>query len=717
MILQLAGNLAMSWWPEHRWRRISVPLAVTLATICLLLSTSIWNLGERQRDRVESRSGVASTTDATSDLYVRPGLSKFDTRQYQVNWIAPAGNGQTVLPPGVATLPEPEVSFISPALAESREGDVTLQQQFPHIRLITEAGLADRGELLAWIRPMNDDSLASNPHVVRISSFGGAPGTAAYRFDLTNSFEPLPVAVVLLGLLVIPGGMILAIGVMATSSLRDRRVELLRLLGAGESWTLRLTLAELSIVALPTMLIVSGVWLILTRSITRLPIQEKQVIPGDLRLRWDQYGMVWLALSIAMALIVVVQQFWTKRPPRATRNQIPASGVSWIVTVTRFIPGAAGIGLAVYGGVRGGDTGGTYWMYGVSIVFASVPLALPLIGKPIGEFLSGLDHLSALLAGRRIERDPSGVLRPFLAIGVLAVIASIAFGVLAFLNDRDHWRPIDEAPSVVHVRWSDGGTNPADAVSLIQAKLPESLVVAASERTDGQGIMLAADCERIAAYLEYAAQAVCLDRSANRNPDRMDQDPLTRILRSGSVTFIPQAQMIESDLVQVVVFSHRPGVETSNALTGMLALPSYPSLTIASADGSGFMKTASSVWVESGMIVLMLVLGVAAFLSVIDRTIGAHTHRRLLLALGASSAQIRRLEALAFLVPYTAMVLLGVIVGAINVQAFRGVQGVPFPTQQLIALVVILAIAGVIGATAISYLGDPTSGDRSAGET
>lgn len=717
MILQLAGYLAASWRPEHRWRRVALPLAIVFTAVCLFSSVSLWNMAELQQDRIDARTGVASTGDASSDLYVRPGLSKLDSRQYQINWIAPAGVGHTILPPGLSRLPAPGEAFVSPALAERWRDSATLQTQLPRIEVLTNDGLADRKELIAWVRPLDDGALVRNPGVRRIASFGVALGGAGFRFDLTNNLQELPVAVVLLGLFVVPGVIILALGVLTTSALRDRRVELLRLLGAGESWTFRLTLAELLMIAIPSLALVSAFWLVLTHSLIRLPVQGKQVIPGDLELHWGQYALVWFAMLVAMALIVVVQQFWAERPARTATHVRRAPVVTWIVRCVRFVPVVAGVALAVYGGIRGGDTGGTYWMYGVSTVFASIPLVLPLIGKPIGEFLTGFEHLSALLAGRRIERDPNGTLRPFLALGVLAVIAPIAFGVLSFLNDQEHWRPIGQTPSAVQVRWSGGERSSTDVVSLIQTKLPETFVVAAYERADGPGIVLIADCGRTAAYLGLGAGDVCRDQTEPVDLDRMQQTSLSRMLRSGPVTFSSQDEPAKGDLAQLIVFSHRTAAETREALSGMLDFGGYPSLMITSADDSGFAKTASSVWLESGMIVLILVLGLAALLSVVDRTIGTHTHRRLLLSLGASSSQIRRMDALAFLVPFVAMSLLGLIVGAINVQAFRSIQGGPFPMQQMVALIVALGIAGMVGAAGIAYLGDPTRDTHSANET
>ena len=87
-----------------------------------------------------------------------------------------------------------------------------------------------------------------------------------------------------------------------------------------------------------------------------------------------------------------------------------------------FVPLVLGLGVLLWGSISPACVGSAYYSLGSAALLAiGVPATLPVLARSIGRTVAEEGRsVVALLAGRSVESDPSGYVRPILGLGMFA---------------------------------------------------------------------------------------------------------------------------------------------------------------------------------------------------------------------------------------------------------------------------------------------------------
>ncbi len=294
MIVRLATGLARNLAPEHRWRRVAVSVSAAVFMLLMLAATSIVVMAQREAGRVERRTALLATEPSLTDLILAARDDVWRSEQYLVVWIEPAASARPVLPPGMERLPEPGQAVVSPALDRLAARHPGLEGRYPDHLVLGSEGVRSGDELFAYVRVHEGRTLpgdlagdlSGETRAVRARAFGSPTG-ADPVFPLE---PPLPVASVgevvdgVLGLLVVPGLIVLTVGAATASGVRDSRFEVLRWIGAPGRTLLALAALETLVLAVPGLGVVMALWGVFTPRLERVPLVGHDVLRGDLKL-------------------------------------------------------------------------------------------------------------------------------------------------------------------------------------------------------------------------------------------------------------------------------------------------------------------------------------------------------------------------------------------------------------------------------------------------
>lgn len=653
-----------------------------------------------------ARFGVEAQVQQPTDLLVRPLADTWDSDQYAINWFEPAGSGPPVLPPGIDRMPEPGVAVVSPALRDLFEREPDMAARYPHYVVLGKQGLADEGERIAWIRPTDPERLTAGFHT-RIADFGVPDrATPGWSFSIAEPMERLGLALALGILLVLPGVLLLFVGLATSSQLRESRFLTMRMLGAGWRWMTKLALLESLLLAIPGMVLAFVGWIVLASRLGTLPLVGKDVLTGDLAIRPAQ-GVVALAAffvtTIAVVIVLgVLPAIVTRFQRRTASRAMRAVGIG-----LRILPMAAAVGYAIVGGATGGAAGMRTLLYAISALLLFVPLAAPALGRPFGHWLAGAESLSAMIAGRRLERDPVHALRPFLALGALIIVACMTVGMLTLLRQNDPGFLSGRAPSMATL-----GVNrlPKGDITLqtLQQRLPDDLITLMTEAyaEHGTTLIIGAPCVDVAAFLEVPAET-CPAGTARVPAADLNLEALySEIAFDPSITSRPQQDL------SYAVFSDDTSDALERRIRRVAPLAEFPGLNITTVEHSILGEPVTATWLDQGTRLTLLLAGLASLFAMVDRVIALRHERSTLVFLGITPGTMRRIELVAFLIPFATVSVLALAIGVINIMALDGVSGFPFPFAAVGSIVLLLGVAGLVAGSAVSMLGGGGTLDR-----
>ncbi len=305
MILRVAAGLARNPAPEHRWRRVAVPVATAIFILLVLAATSVAVMVQREAERAMQRTALLATEPSPEDLLLTRGYDEWGGEQFVVVWIEPAGNVGPTLPPGMSRLPEPGQAVVSPELDRLASAHPELAARYPNRSVLAPEGIGSGDELFAYVRMPEDRTLAGEKAAVRARGFG--PPTGADR-SLPLFLEPpeeigTPVVAGVLGFLILPGLIVLAVGLATASEVRDRRFVVLRSLGAPGRTLAALAVLETMVLAAPGLVAVAVLWGAISPRLEQVPLVGQNVVRGDLGLPW---WVIALELGLGIATIALL---------------------------------------------------------------------------------------------------------------------------------------------------------------------------------------------------------------------------------------------------------------------------------------------------------------------------------------------------------------------------------------------------------------------------
>lgn len=697
MIFRIAFGLARNSAPEHRWRRVAVPVSAAVFMLLVLAGSSVVLMVQRGAERVEQRTALLAQEPSPTDLIVVGGDDVWRGEQFPVVWIDPAGSAKPVLPPGMERLPEPGGAVVSPALDRLASREPSLAARYPDRLVLGPEGVRNGDELFAYVRVPEGRTLAGYEHAVRVRAFG--PPSGAARF---STLDPMaePVSVVeaaegVLGFLIVPGFVVLAVGLAAASGLRDRRFEVLRWIGARQ-WTLAaLAVLETLILALPGLLVSTILWGLVSPRLERVPLVGSDPVRGDLGLPWWFLAAELGAGVAATALVAVIVT--AVRSQRGTVRLRPVSQKA-AFTPLRIAPLGAALVAFMLGWFLRGPIGGTLNFGGILATVVGVPLIFPGVLRAVGAALGRLESVSVSIAGRGLEWDPLRTARPFLGVAVLVVVTLASNGYLALARDVEASPLQNGETQAVLVEWLD--PRPDDSARLANA-LDTGLVVPTRIKENGNALFVGATCRQLASYF---AGVKCAPESLYKLPDGTARRIVKAlaVLNPGAEVRLAPAEDVSTGGSALVLGDEPLGTLEGRVRTA--AMRTLPAPNVSSTLANVMQESPLVAWIVGGVVVGVIALGIGCLVSLVDRLLDTHKHRRHLLNLGVSPHKLAAIEAWRFAAPYGTVVTLGFSAG-LAIVALMVLPDISMPWKAIGVAFGVAVITGLVGTVSVAFFG------------
>jgi hypothetical protein len=683
VIARLAVRLAVSRQPGHRWRLLALPVTSAVAALLIAGAMGVVASTLRERDRVEARQGALSPSPTPRDLLVLQRTDDWQGEPIAVVWLEAASAAVPVLPPGVDRFPPPGRAVVSPALAELARREPALSGRYRDHDVLAAPGIADRGELLAYVRPPRGTTIAANGSTVRITAFGRDAGAGVVGIADGGGTDPRALVSGALAFLVIPAGLMLLGGVATASRARDHRHAVLRALGARQTTLVILTAGETAFLALAGAAVGAAVAWAASPALDAVPLTGHRLMPGDFQAPFAAYPalavlVAWAAAALATAILPFSRQV------RAPRNAGARRGTrAW-----RLIPLGLAIGAALGGVAVGGTTGGTMLLAGMVASLAALPLASPGVLPGLGAAMASSRSVAGLIAGRRLQAEPVRIGRPFAAYGVLVLLSVLTGCYVALLDRGGDETPVQSGPAAVLVRWSDA---PARTVDRLARALPGATVVPVDESE--RGVRVRARCRD----LQDAIRSLDCDVGPRSRASVLEE---ALLLEPGGVAFRDGDAASPRPNAAIAIAGGRLTAldrRVRNAASGLVAAPSLSSRLDARRRPSPL-----TPWLRAGLAVAGLTLALAGLVLLVDTVLRARAHRGMLEAVGMRPEQVARLEALLFALPFGGVAAVSLLVGLVFAALFVRVAGVPFPLAWILATVGTVGAGGLLASLAVA---------------
>lgn len=682
---QLGCQAAWALWRRgglrRSWRDLALAIVGAVVVAAVVLVIGLAQMQARSTDRERQRSFVLASADegpAGGGLHAVSASDTFEGRQWEVMWVEPDPRSDVPLAPGLEAWPEPGSFAVSPGLASAIRRSPELRARYRSTTVIGDAGVADRGEWFAYARPALGRGLGKAGTAVM--GIGGGP-----LGDGTGRSATLVVAVGVAVAVGIPALLVLAAGTSAASPALDRRSVLLHRIGVPRQHLRWMGATEAALGAAPGVLIGAGAGLLGARSLGRIPFTTVEPVPGDLVVGWP----VAVAASIGVLAVVAL---WAgvragRRLDRSGPRPVAAARRSRALLVPACIGGAL-LASSTASSLLGGGASAKPSAGATLLLVVGVPLALPALAAVGGRAVASGSSVTALLAGRRIEADPSGSVRPMLALASVLFVVLTAAGFVVSNRSTDAPPMRDRSLDAATVLHAD--PRPRDLVAMRDA-LPDDLVVP----FDGATIDATCPDLRLLALAPCDAAGVLSDEAKQRigrllalAPDEAGHLELGRLASSD-----------RAGAWKLVVGPREP------SLTSRVEVAAGQHLVAPQVASVENMRPAPSPlwgWVLLGTAGAAALLGIAATLSMIDGGLRAAASHGVLGSLGAGARAIARLEVAQFVVAYALAVGVTLVIGSINAWIMiRTAPTAAIPILPWVGLVAASVLAGALGAAAV----------------
>ncbi|MGB8940601.1 MAG: hypothetical protein WCD21_10245 [Streptomyces sp.] len=429
-----------------RIRAAALAFSAFVLALCLgvlvLVHAAYTGKEERREARTPAWQGQQlDGKPATSWLVGTDALQ--DKRRFSVVFIAPRTENAP-LPPGVERWPGPGQAVLSPGLLEAGAGERIDSRYGKLAGTIGQEGLEDPGEWLAYVRP----AAGLKPHapVEPVVGFGPQagelaeglqPGTARENDKSEGMFRA-----VVLGLLLVPGLVLLFIALRTGAQHRDRRGALIDALGGRRRDRALIAIGE-------------AIWPISCGALAAAPLFAVAMVT-DVKIPYADYLLSsvdmrhhgWVSLlaplaAIVVALVLAVLSDGLFHRARGTRPRT-TQGSRWQTRIAMVCPFA--ILLAARGPqLAGENTELRTWIsaIGLAAVVLTLPSAVAAVVARLGAVLEKTGRqrgwAGALIAGRRIACYPAATARLVtgVIVGLIVFAQAVAWqGIFGTYNAR-----------------------------------------------------------------------------------------------------------------------------------------------------------------------------------------------------------------------------------------------------------------------------------------
>lgn len=385
--------------------QVVMPVAAVAVAVLLLLMTLGAYTGFADRGAREAwRMPVEATGEPTAVqavAYDHLGEQMLTRVEY-----APL-SADAPVPPGLDALPQPGELWVSPALAGEIDARPAAELADRYDAAVTGEigpdGLVHPGELVAIVGMSPDDPALQEArsfspwwfsHSEEAVTTSGLSTTPSHDAETYNALAMVGAVV-----MVIPLVAVSASASRLVAARRNRRLSMLRLIGASVRQVVGITTAETALLGAAGAVIGTGAYALLMPAVARIGLAGGTWFTSDLWIGWPLLGatltgVVGLLIVIAVAGLVPV----VRDPFSTVRSQRPGRARLWrlLAVVAAFVVvGMAGdmtaLAIAVVIGV------------GLGALMLVGPFVVGLIGRIGANSASSAERL---LAYRRLADDP-----------------------------------------------------------------------------------------------------------------------------------------------------------------------------------------------------------------------------------------------------------------------------------------------------------------------
>lgn len=428
--LRLAGRILRGGGARGALRLLLMVVGVAIGVTAFLFVASMPGVLQHRGDLSGLRE-PAYASDNVAPMFrysIVDGL--WDNARFTRILVADIKPGAPV-PPGLAMLPTPGQTIVSPAAARLRADNPVFAQLLPGTVAgdIAPVGLIDPHELYAYVGVTAQQLGDSSPG----SAWGGDPDqTMIHQF----SGVALELAVLVLG----PTIIYLLVCAGLSASTRTRRYSALRLVGAGRSTILKIAAVEASVSGALGGLAGVGLYTLTNRSIGPSGVVGFAWYPAISALTAAGTVAAIVVIILASAAVGALGTSRALSKPLAGRFDVAERPARWWFAV----PLVLGLGLLAMPLVidtRPDSAGGSYaqanntvatiLVVGITLCSLGLLFALrPLLVLVARAFGNARLPLAVRLAARRVELEPGGTVRLISGLVLLVQVAGVGAGVL-----------------------------------------------------------------------------------------------------------------------------------------------------------------------------------------------------------------------------------------------------------------------------------------------
>ncbi|WP_436776183.1 FtsX-like permease family protein [Yinghuangia sp. YIM S09857] len=422
--LAMGARFAGAGGRAGKLRTAFTVLGIALGTALLLLATSVPNLLEARDIRGAARMESTVPTDTAAGphtLLVMSADTQFHDEEIRGRLMQAEG-ADPEIPPGLHQLPPAGTMVVSPKLDEllnSSDGKL-LRERLPYeiTGHIADSGLTGPSEL-AYVA--GSTSLTTDT-AERVDGFGKPRISSPLGALLTL------LAVTVFVALLAPVVVFVAVASRFGASTRDRRMAVLRLVGADRPMLRRLTAGEALATALGGTAVGVAFFLIGRQFARFVVLWDVSVFPGDITPPVGLGALVLVAVPAAsVAASLIALRGVTVEPLGVARRVAVEPKHSWL----RLLPAVGGLLLLLpmLRDARATETVSVYRLaFGILLILMGVTAILPWVVRALTARL-GAGPTPWLLGMRRLRAETSASVRVVNSIAV-AVAGAIAVQTL-----------------------------------------------------------------------------------------------------------------------------------------------------------------------------------------------------------------------------------------------------------------------------------------------
>lgn len=713
---------------------LSSAWAAAVFMFLVLVGSSVVAMAQREAQRVEQRTALLAQEPSPTDLNLRLSDDVWGDEQFPVFWVEAAGSAEPVLPPGMTRLPAPGGAVVSPALDRLAARHPALAARYPDRSVLGVGGVKSDDELLAYIRipegrTLSGDvagDLSGDTPAVRVRAFGSPPSRADASFGLYPFSETLSVSGTVIGVLgffVLPGLVVLTIGLATTSGACDRRSEDPYM--SIEARRRRSTVSVVSKGLIPAVTSLAGVtvtWGLLAPRLGWVPLVGHGVFRGDLRLSWWllaaelTLSMVATVLLAFIVAAVVAKSRVSRRTTFASLEVVLVIGVALTVFALAV--------LALYWPVPG-SLGALLDIGGVIAAMVSVVVILPGVLRGAGTNISQLSSAPARVTGQELERYPLRTARPFLGCAALVIVALTATGYLSSTSFAEAAPSSSVETRAVFVEWLD--PRPDDPDRFADA-LNEGFVAPFDEggqaqdhehmgrhdhqhahehgqdNRNGNALVVGATCRQLTPYFSSTECNLGVPYGLPFQTEQKLVEVLAPVVHEPTmkIRLVPAEDVVVG---KAFVLDDTP-LKVLERRVRDAAMRELPAPHVDSALGGVLHPSPKVAWITGGLVVALVALAFAFFLSLVLHLSDTHERRRHLPNSSLSPRQIAALEAWLFAAPFGAVIVVSVCAG-LAVCALRVVifPDISIPWDGVGLTLGVSVVVGLVGTAGAALLG------------